>query len=154
MGTLDYMAPEQGGDSKNVDIRADIYALGASLYKLLCGEAIYHGEKYQTPVQKMMALATQPAPPIQKRRAGVPNELAAVLHRMLEKNPDKRTATPEEVAQALRRFVRARIWRRCSTASGFDVTPTPDNSLSKTQPSFSQPDADTGVSNRPEVRRR
>ncbi|MCA9269310.1 MAG: serine/threonine protein kinase, partial [Planctomycetales bacterium] len=76
MGTLDYMAPEQGGDSKNVDIRADIYALGASLYRLLTGEVIYHGEKYSTPVQKMMALATQPAPPIQSRRSGVPDELA------------------------------------------------------------------------------
>ena len=39
MGTLNYMAPEQGTDSHSVDIRADIYSLGASLYRLLCGEA-------------------------------------------------------------------------------------------------------------------
>lgn len=104
MGTLDYMAPEQGGDSKGVDIRADIYALGASLYKLLCGEAIYYGEKYQTPVQKMMALATQPAPPIQSRRPETPVALASVLHRMLEKNPEQRYATPGEVALALAPF--------------------------------------------------
>ncbi len=106
MGTLDYMAPEQGGDSKSVDIRADIYALGVSLYRLLCGKVIYHGKRYATPVQKMMALATKPAPSIQSRRDGIPDELAAIVHKMLEKNPDDRFATPREVADALEPFCR------------------------------------------------
>lgn len=101
MGTLDYMAPEQGGDSKSVDIRADLYSLGATLYRLLTGEVIYHGAKYETPVQKMMALAIEPAPPIQSRRADIPDGLAAIIHRLLEKNPADRYATPDEVAEAL-----------------------------------------------------
>ncbi len=101
MGTLDYMAPEQGGDSKNVDIRADLYALGASLYRLLTGEVIFHGDRYQTPVQKMMALATEDAPAIQSRRADVPEGLANIIGRLLEKNPAARFATPEEVIAAL-----------------------------------------------------
>jgi serine/threonine protein kinase len=104
MGTLDYMAPEQGGDSKNVDIRADIYALGASLYRLLCGQVIFHGAHYSTPVQKLMALAMTPAPPIQERVAGISDELAAIVHRMLEKDPDARYATPQEIANALEPF--------------------------------------------------
>ena len=104
MGTLDYMAPEQGGDSKNVDIRADVYALGATLYRLLCGEVIYHGEQYQSPVQKMMALAVEPAPAIQDRVDGVPDDLAAIVHRLLEKSPAARFATPQEVADALAPF--------------------------------------------------
>jgi serine/threonine protein kinase len=135
MGTFDYMAPEQGGDSKSVDIRADIYALGASLYKLLCGEVIYHGDMYHTPVQKMMALATQPAPPIQTRCQGVPDGLAAVLHQMLEKDPDKRIATPEEVAKALTPFCAGANLAALVHRAGFDVVSAP-----------SQPDVDTDVS--------
>jgi len=57
MGTLCYMAPEQGTDTHNVDIRADIYSLGATMYKLLCGEAPLSGAKYNTPMKIMMALA-------------------------------------------------------------------------------------------------
>jgi serine/threonine protein kinase len=55
MGTLDYMAPEQGGDTHGVDIRADLYSLGATLYKLLCGEAPFSGRKYATALQKIRA---------------------------------------------------------------------------------------------------
>jgi serine/threonine protein kinase len=101
MGTLDYMAPEQAGDSHAADIRADIYSLGATLYKLLTGHSIYHGEPFQTALQKLNALATRPAPPIQSRRADVPDELAAIIHRLLEKDPQCRFATPAEVAAAL-----------------------------------------------------
>jgi len=149
MGTLDYMAPEQGGDSHDVDIRADIYALGASLYKLLCGEVIYHGAKYQTPVQKMMALATQSAPPIQQRRQGVPNELAAVLHRMLEKNPAHRFARPEEVAHALTPFCAGANLAALLSQFGFPPAPVRDASLSATEPSVMHPGADTSVSKTP-----
>ncbi len=104
MGTLDYMAPEQGGDSHVVDIRADISSLRATLYKLLTSQPIYAGEKYSTPVQKITALALEPAPPIQSRRPDVADELATVVHRMLAKSPDERYATPAEVAEALAPF--------------------------------------------------
>lgn len=51
MGTLDYMASEQGSHSHRVDIRADIYSLGATLYKLLCGQSPFGGAQYDTPVR-------------------------------------------------------------------------------------------------------
>jgi len=101
MGTPDYMAPEQFSDSHAVDIRADVYGLGATLYKLLCGRAPLADRKFKTPAQRLMALASEPVPPIQEHRPDVPNELAQVLDRMLAKDPEQRYAAPGDVADAL-----------------------------------------------------
>lgn len=106
MGTVDYMAPEQGGDSHLVDIRADIYALGATLYKLLAGSAPFDGPNYDSIVKKLRALALTPPRPIRELRPEVPEALAAVLHRMLAKEPGERLATPDELAEALAPFCR------------------------------------------------
>lgn len=104
MGTLDYMAPEQGSDSHEVDIRADIYSLGATLYKLLCGESPFPSSKYDTPVKMIMALATEAAPSIAAKRNDLPPELVTIVDRMLAKSPDDRYATPQKVADALAPF--------------------------------------------------
>ncbi len=101
MGTLDYMAPEQCDDSHQVDIRADIYSLGATLYKLLVGRGPFEEDRLDTPIKKMMALTGEPIPAIQKLRADVPRPLVQVVTRMLARDPDRRFATPAEVATAL-----------------------------------------------------
>ncbi|TWU30876.1 serine/threonine protein kinase [Novipirellula artificiosorum] len=101
MGTLDYMAPEQTGHSHDVDIRADIYSLGATLYKLLCGHAPYSHPRYDTAVKKLAALAIEPIPPIEELRSEVPDRLATAVHKMLAKEADERFATPIEVVDAL-----------------------------------------------------
>ncbi len=102
MGTAEFMAPEQGGDSHDVDIRADIYSLGATLYMLLSGQPPFAGEKHRTVMQKLTALATQPVPPLVNFRPDAPAELIEVLNRMLAKSPKNRYAAPAEVADALR----------------------------------------------------
>jgi urea transport system substrate-binding protein len=105
LGTVDYAAPEQWESSRDVDIRADIYSLGCTLYYLLAGQSPFPSSKYSTTLQQMWAHSQAPRPPIRDLRADVPEVVAAVVDRMLAKNPDERFGTPGEVAEALRPFV-------------------------------------------------
>jgi tetratricopeptide (TPR) repeat protein len=89
MGTPDYMAPEQWRDSW-VDVRADIYSLGCTLYHLLAGSPPFGGPAYDAPGAKCLAHAHTPVPPIRERRPDVTGNLATVLDRMLAKEPGDR----------------------------------------------------------------
>jgi len=104
MGTADYMAPEQASDSRGVDIRADIYSLGCTLFKLLSGRAPFSGPEHRTVLDKMNAHVAQPAPSIGQFVPDVPEEVARIVGRMLAKDPRERFATPAEVAEALAPF--------------------------------------------------
>lgn len=104
MGTADYMAPEQAIDSHNVDIRADIYALGCTLFKLLTGQAPFSDPRHKSNLEKLMAHMKEPAPSIQLLRVDVPDALAVVVERMLAKEPAERFATPGEVAEVIEPF--------------------------------------------------
>ena len=105
MGTLDYMAPEQASDTHSVDIRADIYSLGCTLYHLLAGSAPFSGSQYSTILKKMMAHAQTSVPPLGELRSDIPVALSAVLDRMLAKEPADRFSTPGEILAALQPFV-------------------------------------------------
>lgn len=104
MGTLDYMAPEQASDTHGVDIRADLYSLGCTLYHLLAGAPPFRGSQYSTILKKMMAHAQTPVPPLSNVRSDIPSELWAILDQLLAKEPSDRYATPEQVAAALQPF--------------------------------------------------
>jgi serine/threonine protein kinase len=104
LGTYDYMAPEQWDDTHAVDIRADLYSLGCTLYCLLAGRPPFSGPEYASASRKMKAHATSPVPPIRQVRPEVPEALAAVLERLLAKDPAGRFATPDEVGRALEPF--------------------------------------------------
>jgi serine/threonine protein kinase len=104
LGTVDYMAPEQWDDSRSVDIRADLYSLGCTLYHLLTGAPPFAGAKYDNRTKKMLAHAHAPVPPVRVKRPDVTDGLAAVLERLLAKKPEERYATPAEVAVVLEPF--------------------------------------------------
>ena len=106
LGTVDYMAPEQVTDSHCVDIRADIYALGATFYYLLAG----HPPFPDVPVMQklMMAQAHEPTP-LRQLRPEVPAEMSALVARMMKKDPTQRPQQPKEVAEALGPWTRTPV---------------------------------------------
>lgn len=98
IGTADFLAPEQAIDSHSVDSRADIYALGCTLYCALTGHPPF---TEGTLVQRLMAHQSQPAPPVTNDRIDVPESLLKILDRMLAKKPDDRYQTARELADDL-----------------------------------------------------
>jgi serine/threonine-protein kinase len=101
LGTADYLAPEQAINSSDVDTRADIYALGATVYFLLAGHPPFDGGN---PAQKLMRKQMQPPPAIESLRPDVCPGLAAVIARMLAIKPADRYDTPAMAAEALAPF--------------------------------------------------
>ena len=99
LGTADYLAPEQAIDCSRVDVRADIYSLGATGYFLLTGRPPFDGTRV---AQKLIAHQTRPVTPAHTVRPGIPPALSAVVQRMLAKDPAERFQSPAEVVAALR----------------------------------------------------
>ncbi len=102
VGTVDYMAPEQFSDSHGVDIRADLYSLGCTLYKLMTGCTPFPDPPYKSFGQKMDAHLHKPIPLEPLAERGVPEPLTAILVRLMAKAPSDRYATPADVAAALK----------------------------------------------------
>jgi serine/threonine protein kinase len=104
LGSPDYMAPEQGLDSRGVDARADVYSLGCTLYFLLVRRPPFADRQHRTFTQKVLAHSQEPVAPIRELRPDVPAEVAELLGRMLAKNAAARCSTAADVAAALGRF--------------------------------------------------
>lgn len=106
LGTADYVAPEQAMDSSGVDARADIYSLGATLYFLLAGRPLFPEGRT---AQKLIWQRTKEPTQINRLRPEVPPGLAAVVHRMLQKEPRDRYSSAAEVFEALAPFDSAEV---------------------------------------------
>lgn len=100
VGTADYVAPEQVVNSSKVDIRADIYALGCTFYYLLTGQAPFPDG---SDAEKMQWQQTRQPTPISKIRP-IPVELAAIIEKMMAKQPGDRFTAPAAVVVALEPF--------------------------------------------------
>lgn len=134
LGTPYYMPPEQARGQKELDERADIYALGVILYELLSGRKPHNGENYNA---ILYSILMQAAPRIETFRPDLPPELAAVVHRAMAADANERYSSVSELGQALSSF------------AGRTLTPAPtiSNASTAMAPQVHTPPPYTPLSN-------
>jgi len=98
LGTPRYMAPEQFGGTKETDARADVWAIGLVLYKLIAGRLPYTATSI---VDIYSEIATRDPEDIRRAVPGIDPALAAVVMRCIERDASKRFADARELAAAL-----------------------------------------------------
>jgi serine/threonine protein kinase len=102
IGTLHYMSPEQVENTRDVDQRADIYSLGATLYECLCGQPPFD----EVGVWKFVeAINEKPPPNLNERVPNLHAEVWPVVEKALAKRPEERQQTPTELRQELERLL-------------------------------------------------
>jgi serine/threonine-protein kinase len=108
LGTPYYISPEQI-KGEPIDIRSDIYSLGATLYHCVCGQAPFSSVEDESVLY--MHLAQEPEP-LRYRRPGFSEVVAEIIHKMLRKDPDERFQTPRELRRTLRplAFEESDLW--------------------------------------------
>lgn len=101
MGTVRYMSPEQIQDTKRVDGRSDVYALGIIIYEMLAGRAPFVGEVHTVMFKHISA----DVPPLHEYRNDIPEGLEQLLQQTLDKDRDKRTASCAVLKASLHRVL-------------------------------------------------
>ncbi|MBC7965240.1 MAG: serine/threonine protein kinase [Fuerstia sp.] len=91
LGTFDYIAPEQARDPRNADGRSDIYSLGCTMYHMLTGRPPY---PEGTALQKLLDHQGKSPPDPRTLNSSVPEEIAAIMRKMMANNPDDRYQAP------------------------------------------------------------
>ncbi|MFO0959419.1 MAG: serine/threonine-protein kinase [Isosphaeraceae bacterium] len=129
LGTPDYIAPEQIVNAPDVDIRADIYSLGGTLYYLLTGRPPFRANSLYDLYQAHMS---NDADPLNFVRPEVPSELAALVAKMMAKDPARRFQQPGEIAEALRPFFK-------KPATGLQAQRTDLGNIIHVTPALPQP---------------
>jgi serine/threonine-protein kinase len=112
LGTADYLAPEQALDSHRVDARADIYSLGCTIFFLLSGHPPF---TEGTLAQRLLSHQTKEPPPLTNDRPDIPEDLMAIIHKMMAKKLPDRYQSAEEVADAMTHWLEQHgsdAWRR------------------------------------------
>ena len=102
MGTPAYLSPEQVENPKAVDIRSDIYSLGATFYEMLTGQTPYPGKTSYDILRKIFS---DPVPDPHSVNPEIPGDIAAVVMKMIAKEPQKRYQTPAQLLEALAKII-------------------------------------------------
>lgn len=100
-GTAQFMAPEQAEGRKKLDMRTDVYGLGATLYRLLTGKYVFDGAQRFDILYKVRT--EQPRHPGEVNK-DLPDDLAAIVMKCLHKDPGKRYESAKELADELKRW--------------------------------------------------
>jgi serine/threonine protein kinase len=103
IGTPYYISPEQARDAKHVDARTDIYSLGATFYHLVTGRPPFGGHSAAEVMSKHMN--EQLVSP-QRRNNNLSDGISDLLMKMMEKDPDKRFQSMEELVSGIERLER------------------------------------------------
>lgn len=137
MGSPFYMSPEQMRAARDVDARADIWALGIILFELMVGRPAFGGD---TVTEVALQVANEPTPSIRSVRRDVPEGLEAVLFKCLQKDRQGRYQNVAELALALLPFAppraKASVERISGIvrAAGLSVIETGENPPPRSQP--------------------
>src|SRR5262249_297810 len=106
LGTVRYMSPEQAlGQRTLLDHRTDIYSLGVTLYELLTLEPAYNGRSRE---EVLRQLSFEDPPPPKRLNRAIPAELETIVLKAMNKAPEERYGTAQELADDLRRFLEDR----------------------------------------------
>lgn len=111
LGTFSYMSPEQS-QGREVDQRADIWSLGASLFELLTGQLPFKGDYEQAVIYSIL---NQEPEPLTSLRSNIPLELERIVQKLLAKDPDERYQSMTDVLVDLRTLQK-------KSASGISVS--------------------------------
>ena len=101
LGTAEYMAPEQA-DGRPVDMRADLYSLGALMYALLARRPVFRGKSLPEVLHKQRFEAPEP---LRKFAPDVPEELDRIIEQLLAKDPDQRIPNANVLGRRLEAFL-------------------------------------------------
>jgi serine/threonine protein kinase len=101
LGTPDYLSPEQARNLHQVDIRSDLYSVGCTFYYLLSGRVPFPGG---TTLEKLVRHTTETPTPVEQLRPDVSPAVAAVVRRLMAKDPRQRYQTPAELVATLAPF--------------------------------------------------
>jgi serine/threonine protein kinase len=93
LGTFDYISPEQARDPRSADVRSDLYSLGCTMYYMLTGRPPFAG----TAIKKLLSHAGDAPPDVRQFRPDVPDEVVAVINKMMAKRPEGRYQKPSEL---------------------------------------------------------
>jgi len=94
LGTFDYISPEQARDPRSADVRSDIYSLGCTLYYMLTGRPPF---PEGTVLQKLLQHNSDEPPDAREFNPDLPEEVSALLHKMLAKDPRQRYQSAGEL---------------------------------------------------------